>query len=360
MTHRIHNFNAGPAAIPLPVLEQIQEELLDYRGSGMSVMEMSHRSKPFDLIMEEVVSRFRKLTNLPDEFHVLFIQGGASMQFAMIPMNFCAGKRPVYLDTGTWSAKAIKEAEIQGVNPLVAASSKDRNFAYIPKEYVVPGDAAYFHITSNNTIKGTQMHVFPQVDVPLIGDMSSDILSRPFDARPFGFFYAGAQKNLGPSGVCLAVVREDMVDRCPDTVPTMLRYKTYVEKNSLYNTPPSFGIYVISLVLKWLDEDMGGLEKMAAINRKKADALYGAMEASGGFYRPTADPEDRSNMNVTFRLKEEDLEAKFVAEAQAQGLGGLKGHRSVGGCRASIYNATGQDAIDALVGFMADFARRNG
>ncbi len=360
MAHRIHNFNAGPAAIPLPVLEQIQEELLDYQGSGMSVMEISHRSKPFDRIMEEVVSRFRKLTNLPEEFHVLFVQGGASMQFAMIPLNFCAGRRPVYLDTGTWSTKAVKEAQIQGLDPLVAASSKDRNYSYIPKEYEVPADAAYLHFTSNNTIKGTQWRTFPEADVPLIGDMSSDILSRPFDPRPFGFFYAGAQKNLGPSGVCLAVVREDMLDRCPDTVPTMLRYKTYVEKNSLYNTPPCFGIYVVNLVFKWLDEDIGGLEKMAAINRKKADTLYGAMESSGGFYRPTADVEDRSLMNVTFRLKEEELEAKFVAEALEQGLGGLKGHRSVGGCRASIYNATGQEAIDALVQFMADFARRNG
>ena len=324
MVHRIHNFNAGPAAMPLPVLKQIQEELLDYKGGGMSVMEISHRSKPFDQIMEEVVTRFRKLTGLSDDFHVLFIQGGASMQFAMIPLNFRTGAEPVYLDTGTWSTKAIKEAQIQGLKPVVAASSKDRNYAYIPKGYDLPKEAAYVHFTTNNTIKGTQYHAFPKTDLPLIADMSSDILSRPFDPAPFGFFYAGAQKNLGPSGVCLAVIRDDMVDRCPDTVPTMLRYKTYVEKNSLYNTPPSFAIYVVNLVLRWLDEDMGGLAKMDALNRKKAGNLYGAMESSGGFYTPTADKEDRSLMNVTFRLPKEELEAKFVAEALQNGLAGSR------------------------------------
>ncbi len=360
MSQRIFNFNPGPSALPLSVLKQVQAELLDFRGSGMSILEISHRSKEFDAVINEAVARFKRLLNLSDEFKVLFIQGGASLQFAMVPMNLAQGRSPAYLDTGTWSTKAIKEAHIQGFAPVVPASSADKNYSYIPKNYEIPRGAAYLHFTTNNTIKGTQFHVFPQVEAPLVADMSSDILSRPFDPKPFGLFYAGAQKNLGPAGICLVVIRRDMLARTPESVPSMLRYTTYAEKNSLYNTPPCFAIYVVGLVLKWLEEEVGGLKKMAALNQKKAEALYGVMARSGGFFRPTAAEEDRSLMNVTFRLPDEELEQRFVTEALAAGLGGLKGHRSVGGLRASLYNAVPQEAVDALVDFMTHFARRNG
>jgi len=360
VTERIVNFGPGPAAIPLPVLEKVKDELLSYRGSGMSVLEISHRSKWFDEIIQTAVARLKRLMGLGDDFQVLFIQGGASMQFAMVPLNLCGGKRPAYINTGTWSTKAIAEAEIQGTRPLVVASSEDRNFAYIPRDYQVPAEAAYLHLTSNNTIKGTQFKTFPQAPVPLVADMSSDILSRPFDPAPFGFIYAGAQKNLGPAGVVVAVIRKDMLSRTPDNLPTMLRYTTYAAKNSLYNTPPCFTIYIIGLVLEWLEEEMGGLEKVEAQNQAKAKLLYQALDDSGGFYRPTADKDSRSLMNVTFRLADEDLEAGFVAQALENGLGGLKGHKSVGGCRASIYNALSLEEVKALVEFMTEFARRKG
>lgn len=359
--NRIHNFNAGPAALPLDVLAEIQASFLDYKGCGMSITEISHRSKWFDDIINDAVARTRRLLGLSDRYQVLFLQGGASMQFAMIPMNFMApGQSADYINTGTWSAKAIKEAQIQKKAIRVAASSEDRNFAYIPKAIDLDPDAAYVHITSNNTIKGTQWAAFPDTGkVPVISDMSSDIMSRPLDMDRFAMIYAGAQKNIGPAGVCMVIVRQDLLDRVPATIPTMLRYSTFAEKNSMYNTPPCFAVYTIQLVLKWLEETVGGLEKMAAVNRTKGDLLYGFIDGSG-FYRGTADTDSRSLMNVTFRLPSEDLEKKFVADALAQGLGGLKGHRSVGGCRASIYNATGIDAVQALVDFMAEFMRKNG
>ncbi len=360
MGQRIHNFNPGPAALPLPVLEKIQAELLDYKGTGMSVMEISHRSKEFDEIIDTAIERFKRLLNLGNQFRVLFMGGGASMQFAMVPMNLTNGRRPAYVNTGTWSTKAIKEAQAQNLDPLVVASSEDRNFTYIPTDFEAPHDAAYLHFTTNNTIKGTQWHDFPKCEAPLVADMSSDILSRPFDPSPFGCFYAGAQKNLGPAGVTVVVVREDMLDRVPKDLPTMLKYTTYAAKNSLANTAPTFPIYVVGLVLKWLEEDIGGLEKMDQINRAKAARLYRAMDDSGGFYRPTAEIEARSLMNVTFRLADENLEPVFVEEAAKAGLGGLKGHRSVGGCRASIYNACTDRAVDDLIDFMTDFAKKNG
>ncbi len=361
MGTRIHNFNAGPAALPLPVLEQIQEELLDYKGSGMSIMEVSHRSKWFDDVINEAVERTKRLLKLGEDFQVLFIQGGASIQFCMIPMNLALAGRPVdYINTGTWSTKAIKEARIQGKDVRVIASSEDKNFSYIPKGFEVNKDAAYLHFTSNNTIKGTQWSTFPQSgDVPLVSDMSSDIMSRPFDAGPFGLIYAGAQKNIGPAGTALVIIRNDMLERVPEDLPTMLKYTTFAEKNSMFNTPSCFVIYTINLVLKWLEETVGGLENMERINKEKAAMIYDALDRSD-FYKGTAEKDSRSLMNVTFRLPNEELEAKFVEEALKEGLGGLKGHRSVGGCRASIYNATGIEALRALVEFMAEFEKKHG
>ena len=361
MGKRIHNFNAGPAALPLPVLKQIQEEMLDFKGSGMSILEVSHRSKWFDEVINQAVERTKRLLGLGEDFHVLFIQGGASLQFCMVPMNLALEGKPLdYIDTGTWSGKAIKEAQIQGKAVRVIASSKDRNYSYIPKDFQGDPDAAYLHFTSNNTIKGTQWKEFPKAGkVPLVSDMSSDFMSRPFDPKPFGLIYAGAQKNIGPSGVALVIVRKDMLERTPANLPTILKYATFAESNSMFNTPSCFVVYAINLVLKWLEESIGGLEKMERINREKAALLYDFMDRSD-FYRGTADADSRSLMNVTFRLPGEDLEAKFVAEAVKQGLGGLKGHRSVGGCRASIYNATGLDGVKALVEFMAEFEKRNG
>jgi len=358
---RIHNFNPGPAAMPLVVLEEIQENFLDFSGSGMSITEISHRSKQFEAVINDAVARTRRLLNLDDNFHVLFLQGGASMQFAMIPMNFLApGKSADYVDTGTWSTKAIQEAEIQGRSVKVVASSADRNYSYIPRSIPFNQDAVYAHITSNNTIKGTQWADFPDTNgVPLVCDMSSDFMSRPVDAGRFGMIYAGAQKNVGPAGVCLVILRKDLLDLIPDNLPTMLRYSTYAAKNSLYNTPPCFAVYTVDLVLKWLEETIGGLDKMAALNRQKASLLYDFLDA-GGFYRATAEPSSRSLMNVTFRLPTEELENKFVQQALASGLGGLKGHRSVGGCRASLYNAVTVEAVEALVAFMKVFEKENG
>jgi len=361
MGERVYNFNAGPAALPLPVLEEIQAELLDFKGSGMSIMEVSHRSKWFDDVINDAVERTKRLLGLGDDFDVLFIQGGASLQFCMIPMNLALEGRPVdYINTGTWSTKAIKEANIQGKDVQVIASSEDKNFSYIPKEYQSSNNAAYLHFTSNNTIKGTQWAQFPDAgDIPLICDMSSDIMTRPFDAKPFGLIYAGAQKNIGPSGTAMVIIRKDMLQRTPDNLPSMLKYTTFAGKNSMYNTPPCFVIYTVDLVLKWIEETVGGLEKMQEINQEKGALIYNFIDQTD-FYKATAEKDSRSLMNVTFRLPSEDLEKKFVAEGLKEGLGGLKGHRSVGGCRASIYNASGMDAVKALVDFMIDFEKKQG
>lgn len=359
--NRIHNFNAGPAALPLPVLEEIQQSLLNFAGSGMSITEISHRSKWFDDVINDTVTRVKRILKLDERYHVLFVQGGASLQFCMVPMNLLGpGDSADYVNTGTWSTKAIKEARIQGKTINVAASSEDRNFCYIPESFTFNADAVYTHITSNNTIKGTQWAGFPATGgVPLVSDMSSDIFSRPLDMEKFGLIYAGAQKNIGPAGVCLVIIRDDLLARAPGDIPTMLRYTTYAEKNSMYNTPPCFAIYTVQLVLKWLEETVGGLDQMTELNRKKAGLLYDYMDRSG-FYRPTADKGSRSLMNVTFRLPSEELEKTFVAAALDNGLGGLKGHRSVGGCRASIYNPTPLPAVEALVDFMKTFESKNG
>lgn len=361
MGKRIYNFNAGPATLPLSVLEEIRDDFVDYKGSGMSITEVSHRSKWFDDVINDAVDRTKKLLKLDDNYQVLFIQGGASMQFCMIPMNLTIDGKPVnYLNTGTWSTKAIKEAQIQGKDVRVLASSEDKDFSYIPKDYKVDSDASYLHFTSNNTIKGTQWANFPKSgDVPLTCDMSSDFMSRPFDAKPFGLIYAGAQKNIGPSGTALVIIRKDMLDRTPENLPTILKYTTFAEKNSMFNTPSCFVIYTISLVMKWLDETIGGLDKMEKINQEKAAILYDFIDNSS-FYKGTAEKESRSLMNVTFRLPSEDLEKKFVEDALKQDMGGLKGHRSVGGCRASIYNACHTEAIKDLVAFMSEFEKKEG
>ncbi|MFW6334160.1 MAG: 3-phosphoserine/phosphohydroxythreonine transaminase [Desulfosalsimonas sp.] len=358
--NRICNFNPGPAALPEPVLRELQANVLDFQNCCMSILEVSHRSKDFENVLTDAVARTKRLLGIGDNYHVLFLQGGASMQFAIIPMNFLSeGRSADYVNTGTWSTKAIKEAEIQKKNYKVAATSEDRNFAYIPKQYSFNPDAAYVHITSNNTIKGTQWGTFPDTGgVPMVADMSSDFMCRPIDMSGFGLVYVGAQKNIGPAGVCMVIVRDDMLKLIPDGLPTMLDYRTHVEKNSMYNTPPCFAIYSVHLVLKWLEETVGGLAEMEKINRKKADILYSAIDESS-FYSGTADKDSRSLMNVTFRLPSEDLEKKFVEEAAQNGLGGLKGHRSVGGCRASIYNAVTPEAVEKLAAFMKDFEKKN-
>jgi len=359
--NRIYNFNAGPAALPLEVLEEIKDSFLNFGGSGMSITEISHRSTLFDDVINDAVARTRRLLKLDEKFHVLFIQGGASLQFCMIPLNLLGeGDVADYVNTGTWSTKAIKEAENMDKTVNVVASSEDINFSYIPKNISFNSGAVYAHITSNNTIKGTQWASFPETGgVPLIADMSSDIMSRSIDVDKFGLIYAGAQKNIGPAGVCMVIIRDDMLKRVPDTVPSMLKYTTYASKNSMFNTPPCFTIYMIQLVMKWLEESVGGLEKMAELNQAKARILYDAIDASG-FYKGTAETNSRSLMNVTFRLPDEALEQQFVEQALKNSMGGLKGHRSVGGCRASIYNATPLAAIEALVDFMKQFEQKNG
>jgi len=359
---RVFNFSAGPAALPLAVLEQLRDEMLDWHAQGMSVMEMSHRGKAYVGIAQQAEADLRELLSVPANYKVLFLQGGATAQFAAIPLNLSAPGAVVdYVNTGTWSTNAIKEARVLNKPIKVVASSEDRQFTYIPASIAFNKDAVYAHITSNNTIRGTQWSRFPDTGgVPLVADMSSDFMSRPFDAGPFGLVYAGAQKNIGPAGVTLVIVRDDMLGRVPEGLPVMLKYTTFSSKNSLYNTPPCFAIYAVQLVLKWIEETVGGLDKMAALNRAKADRLYGCIDASGGFYRGTAEPASRSQMNVTFRLAGEELEKRFLEEAARNGLSSLKGHRSVGGCRASIYNAVGLEAVEALAEFMNAFAKRNG
>jgi phosphoserine aminotransferase len=358
MEKRVYNFNPGPAALPLPVLERVQREMLNFRGTGMSILEMSHRSKEFEAVLNDAIARIKRLLKLDDRFYVLFLQGGASLQFCMVPMNLEVPGKPLdYIDTGTWASKAIKEAEIQKKPVRVIASSKDKEYTYIPKKFDINLDASYLHITSNNTIRGTQWKSFPDSKgLPLVADMSSDIFSRPFDPNPFGLIYAGAQKNAGPAGVTLVIIRKDMLERVPANLPTMLKYTTFADKNSLYNTPPCFAIYVVDLVMEWLEEEIGGIEKMAAINELKAKMVYECIDEYE-IYRGTAVPEDRSLMNVTFRLATEDLEKEFLSKAAEKGLVGLKGHRSVGGCRASIYNAVSLEAVEALVDFMKAFAK---
>ncbi len=359
---RIWNFNPGPAAVPLEVLESIHLNWFNFGGSGMNIIEMSHRSKEYDAIHADTAVRVKRLLGIGDNYHVLFLQGGASLQFGMIPMSFLtAGKTADYINTGEWSTKAIKEAKLFG-NVNVAFDGTPLNFAHLPRQdelKLTPG-AAYVHITSNNTIWGTEFFKFPEVsDVPLVADMSSDIMSHTFDANKFALIYGGAQKNLGPSGVTLVVLRDDFYQTARQDLTSMLKYKTHVEKNSLYNTPNTFGIYVMCEVLKWIEEK-GGLSGMEAQNREKAELLYGMMDKHAKFYRGTVDKDSRSWMNVCLRLPNEELEAKFVSEGKKAGFNGLKGHRSVGGIRVSMYNAVPVQAIKELVVFMEDFIKKNG
>ena len=361
MANRVHNFNAGPSAIPLEVLEQVKAELLDYQGSGMSIMESSHRAKEFDAVNEQAIALTREIFGLSDDYHVLFLTGGASAQFYMIPMNFLPdGKTAAYVDTGTWSAKAIKEAKLFG-KTHIAASSKEQEYRFIPKmaDIKYTTDSAYLHITTNNTIKGTQFHTIPQTgDVPLIGDMSSDIASRKLDYTKFDMFYAGAQKNLGPSGVTLVCMRDSLMKKGKENLPTMLKYVTHAEAKSLYNTPPTFGVYMLKLVLEWIKKN-GSLDGMDKRNRAKKDRLYNFFDKHADFYKGTAETDSRSWMNVTWRLPSEELEKKFIEESKKAGFVGLKGHRSVGGIRASIYNAVSPESIDKLVEFMEAFKKNN-
>ena len=361
MTERIFNFSAGPAVLPVPVLEEAQRDMVSLPGVGMSVMEISHRSKTFDEIIARTEKSLRGLLKIPENYHVLFLQGGASLQFSMVPMNFLpADGSADYVLTGSWGKKALKEAKkVGGVN--VAATMADGGFTRCPlrDEISLSPHAAYVHITSNETIEGVQWKREPVVgNVPLICAASSDILSRELDVNKYALIYAGAQKNMGPSGVTIVILRDDLLQRIPENMPTMLDYRIHVENKSLYNTPNTWGIYIMGLVCKWL-EDQGGLAGMEELNEAKAQLLYDAIDATD-FYRGHADMDCRSPMNVTFRLPGEELDKKFVSEATAQGLDGLKGHRSVGGIRASIYNAFPRSGVEALVSFMKDFERRNG
>ncbi|HSB28483.1 MAG TPA: 3-phosphoserine/phosphohydroxythreonine transaminase [Pyrinomonadaceae bacterium] len=361
MTERIFNFSAGPAVLPVPVLEEAQRDMLSLPGVGMSVMEISHRSKTFDNIISEAEAGIRELLGVPDNYRILFLQGGASLQFSMLPINFLpADGSADYIITGSWGKKALKEAKkVGGVN--VAATMADGGFTRVPAhdEITLNPQAAYVHITTNETIEGVQWKEEPEVgEVPLFADASSDILSHRLPVEKYALIYAGAQKNMGPSGVTLVILREDLLQRIPEGLHTMLDYRTHVENKSLYNTPNTWGIYIINLVCKWL-KDKGGLGAMESENEEKANLLYNAIDASS-FYRGHADADARSTMNVTYRLPSEELEKKFTAEATAQGLDGLKGHRSVGGIRASIYNAFPRAGVEALVSFMKDFEQKNG
>jgi len=361
---RAINFNAGPAGLPLPALERARDELLDYRGSGMSIMEHSHRGKEYEGVHDEAIALLTRLLGIPETHQVLFLQGGASHQFAMVPMNFLPKDGSAdYIVTGTWGEKAIDEARILGT-PRVAATTinPDKRYTRIPKQAELQLDprAAYVHITSNNTIFGTQWHAWPNVGtVPLVADMSSDFLWRPTDVSRFALIYAGAQKNLGPSGVTVVVIRKDFMARGRKDIPKILRYTTFAENNSLYNTPPTFAIYLMRNVLAWIDEQ-GGLIAMERRNTEKAELLYSALDRMSSFYRAPVEKPARSTMNVVFRLPTEELDDRFVAEAKKQRMVGLKGHRSAGGIRVSTYNAVSPEDIRTLVSFMESFAKANG
>ncbi len=364
MENRVWNFNAGPAVLPVSVLEQVRDEIFNYKGTGMSILETSHRTPQFDEILAKTQGLIADFLGIGDDYAVLFLQGGATMQFSMVPMNLLPqGKRAGYILTGVWSKKALDEVpkSCKG-EAIVLATGKNENFSRIPErhEYDVPQDLAYMHVTSNNTIYGTEWPELPDTgSVPMVIDMSSDMLSRPVNMKNVGLIYAGAQKNLGPAGVTLVVVRKDMLRDVPGNLPILLDYRTHVDNNSLYNTPPVFAIYMLKLTMEWL-KNLGGLEAVQKLNQKKGKLLYGTIDAMPEFYRGTTAVKDRSLMNATFRLVNEELEPVFVSEAKKAGLVGLKGHRSVGGVRASMYNALPVAAVEALVDFMKDFARKNG
>ncbi|MCP8970730.1 3-phosphoserine/phosphohydroxythreonine transaminase [Ectobacillus ponti] len=356
---RVYNFSAGPSALPLPVLERAQRELLNYRGTGMSVMEMSHRSGAFQEIATEAESLLRELMNIPSGYQVLFLQGGASLQFAMVPLNLFRNKKADYVHTGSWSKRAIAEARKYG-EVTVAASSETQKFTSIPalRRDMFSPDADYIHITTNNTIEGTKFPAIPDTgSIPLVADMSSNILSEQYDVSQFGLIYAGAQKNIGPAGLTVVIIRDDLIGHAEASCPTMLNYETHTANGSMYNTPPTYGIYMAKLVFEWL-RDLGGVPAIEQINREKAQLLYNTLDESDFFQSPVA-PADRSLMNIPFTAPTPELEAQFIREAKAAGLETLKGHRSVGGMRASIYNAMPLEGVQKLVAFMQEFERRN-
>jgi phosphoserine aminotransferase len=359
MKERVFNFNPGPATLPLTVLEKAKEELLNYRGDGLSILEMSHRSKTFDTVISNAVTSVKKVMDIDETYSVMFLQGGATAQFAAIPLNLAIhGKPALYINTGSWSKKAIAEAKKLNIEYKVIASSEDTNFNYIPKSFSIDENSSYLHITSNNTIFGTQWQDYPDTgNIPLVADMSSDFYCRRFNINKFGVIYAGAQKNAGPAGITIAIVRNDLLERSHDDIPSLLNYKIYAEQNSLYNTPNCFGIYIVGMVMDWILKQ-GGIDKVEEVNKKKAEILYNTIDSSE-FFKPTANKDSRSIMNVTFRLPNEDLEKKFVAEATEANLVGLKGHRSVGGIRASIYNAMPVSGVETLITFMKDFESQN-
>jgi phosphoserine aminotransferase len=358
---RALNFNAGPAALPEAVLARAEKEMMNYQGSGMGVMELSHRSKQFEAINDRTKSLLRNLLHIPDDYEVLFLQGGASLQFTMVPMNLLEeGSTAGYVMTGTWSEKALKEAQKIG-SAAAIASSKSSNYKSIPSfsEINIKPDSSYLHITTNNTIFGTQWHNLPEkVNVPLVADMSSDILSRPVNISSYGLIYAGAQKNLGPSGVTVVIIHKDLLKRSRPDLPAMLNYQVQADSKSLYNTPPTLSVYFLMLVLEWA-ESIGGVKQLELQNKQKAAMLYEAIDSSDGFYKGHAEKESRSLMNITFTLENEDLTDSFLHEAKESGFIGLAGHRSVGGCRASIYNAVPLGHVEKLAKFMNDFRLRN-
>jgi len=359
MADRVFKFSPGPAMLPYEVLLKAGKDVVNYQETGIGLIEMSHRSKEFIAITDETEANLRDLMGIPDNYKVLFLQGGASSQFFMIPMNLLGpGKKGSYLNTGTWSKKAIKEAQLFG-EVEVPFSSEETGFKRVPKpeEYKVSADSEYLYYVSNNTIYGTQFPHIPVSDKMLISDMSSDILSRPVDVAKHGLIFAGAQKNLGPAGVTIVIIREDLLARTPPKTPTMLSYKTHADKGSMFNTPPCFALYVVGEVLKWLKQ-LGGVKAIEEMNIEKARLLYNAIDSSD-YYRGHADKDSRSLMNVPFTLPSKELEAKFITEATAIGLNGLKGHRSVGGCRASIYNAFPKEGVQKLVQFMKEFEAKN-
>lgn len=361
MSERIYNFNPGPAMLPLSVLEEAQKELLNYKDTGMSILETSHRAKSFENVIFGAEKLLKELLNVPDNYRVLFIGMGATGQFDMVPMNFLTeGKTADYIVTGSFAEKAYKEATKVG-NVNIAGSTKEINFSRItkPEEIKLSDDSAYVHLTSNNTIYGTQWKEFPDFgNVPLVADMSSDILSRKIDVSKFALIYAGAQKNLGPAGVAVVIIRDDMIEKSNQKLPVMLKYDTYAKKDSLYNTPPVFPIYIVNLVLEWVKNN-GGVEAMEKQNEEKANFIYDTIDGSNGFYKGHAEKDSRSLMNITFKLPNEDLDKKFIEEAAKAGLGGLKGHRELGGIRASVYNAMPKEGCQKLADFMRDFQKNN-
>jgi phosphoserine aminotransferase len=367
MSKRTINFYAGPAGLPLPALERAKEELLDFAGTGMSVMEISHRAKEYDAVHEEALALTRELLDIPANYKILLLQGGAHLSFGMIPLNLLrADRKADYIVTGNWAEKAYKEAKLVGGDAKVrlAGSTKEQKFARLPKteELTIHPDSAFVHFTSNNTVEGTQWHQFPETGgIPYVCDMSSDIMWRPFDVKPFGLIYAGAQKNLGPSGVTVTIVRDDFLEMCEaQDLPSYLRYKIHAEKNSLYNTPPCFGIYILRNVLAY-NKSIGGLKAIEANNRKKGELLYGCIDKHPGFFKPfVTEQADRSLMNVDFFLPSEELTDQFVKEAKKEGMVGLKGYRDIGGIRVSTYNAVTVDNVKTLVEYMNHFVKKNG